>query len=204
MAEARSRVGGRLVKRDGSARGSAGANLWPMGFHHLAFASRDLPATHRFYTEAMGFRLVKLVAAPTPEGGWAKHVFYDTGDGTMIAFWELHVDAFGDSFPTDLNSPIGLPGWVNHVAFAASSGEDLDARRTRWQEHGITVLEIDHEWCRSIYATDPNGITVEFCITTRAFAAEETAWAGDNVLSDAPELETTVPKSIVHRPLARA
>ena len=175
-----------------------------MPFHHLAFASRDLPATHRFYTEAMGFRLVKVVAAPTPEGGWAKHVFYDTGDGTMIAFWELHVDALGDSFPTDLNRSIGLPGWVNHVAFAASSREDLDARRTRWQDQGITVLEIDHEWCRSIYAADPNGITVEFCCTTRAFAPGETAWALDHVLAEAPELETTPPETIVHRPLTRA
>ena len=40
---------------------------------------RQIDATHRFYTEAMGFELVKTVVAPTPEGGWAKHVFYDTG-----------------------------------------------------------------------------------------------------------------------------
>ena len=28
-----------------------------MGVHHMAFGTRDIHATHRFYTEAMGFEL---------------------------------------------------------------------------------------------------------------------------------------------------
>ena len=64
-----------------------------MAFHHVALATRDIDATHRFYTEVMGFTLVKAVVAPTPNGGWARHVFYDTGDG-MIAFWDLHDSLF--------------------------------------------------------------------------------------------------------------
>ena len=51
-----------------------------MGFHHVAVAARDLAATHRFYTEAMGFELVKMSAVTTDHpDGWAKHAFYDTG-----------------------------------------------------------------------------------------------------------------------------
>ena len=61
-----------------------------MGFHHTAFATRDANATHDFYTKAMGFELVKIVAAPTPEGGWAKHLFYETGKDEYIAFCDLH------------------------------------------------------------------------------------------------------------------
>ncbi|MGZ8763011.1 MAG: VOC family protein, partial [Acidimicrobiia bacterium] len=60
--------------------------LVPMAFHHVALATRDLPATHAFYTDVMGFTLAKVEAAPTPGGGWARHAFYDTGAG-MIAFW---------------------------------------------------------------------------------------------------------------------
>ncbi|MEE3326324.1 MAG: hypothetical protein VX252_03250, partial [Myxococcota bacterium] len=26
---------------------------------------------------------------------------------------------------------------------------------------------IDHGWCRSVYTVDPNGIMVEFCVTTK-------------------------------------
>ena len=76
-----------------------------MGINHLAFASRDIQATHRFYTEVMGFRLAKTIAAPTPEGGWARHVFYDTGDGSlqMIAFWDLHIPGI-DKVRSDLSA----------------------------------------------------------------------------------------------------
>ena len=35
-----------------------------MGFHHVAIATRDLDATHRFYTEAMGFELVQVDVDP--------------------------------------------------------------------------------------------------------------------------------------------
>ena len=35
-----------------------------MAFNHVALATRDLPATHRFYTEAMGFTLVHVRAPP--------------------------------------------------------------------------------------------------------------------------------------------
>src|SRR2546423_1140011 len=31
----------------------------PVAYHHVALATRDLDATHRFYTEVMGFELAK-------------------------------------------------------------------------------------------------------------------------------------------------
>ena len=35
-----------------------------MGFHHVALATKDLAATHKFYTEVMGFSLVKTIIQP--------------------------------------------------------------------------------------------------------------------------------------------
>ncbi|MHB8464325.1 MAG: VOC family protein [Acidimicrobiales bacterium] len=173
-----------------------------MGFHHVALATNDLAATHRFYTEVMGFDLVKMVVGPTPEGGWAKHVFYDTGSEGMIAFWEIHSDKIGP-FPTDLNKSIGLPGWVNHFAFDAPTLDDLTAHRVRWQEHGYAVLHINHGFCESIYLEDPNGITVEFCCTTRPFSEDETRWANERVFDDSLPWEEP-PAATVHEPLARS
>ena len=80
-----------------------------MAFNHVAFATRDLQATHAFYTEAMGFELAKVIVGPT-DHGWAKHVFYKTGDDEMIAFWDLHDDTLPADFPTDLSKARGLPG----------------------------------------------------------------------------------------------
>jgi catechol 2,3-dioxygenase-like lactoylglutathione lyase family enzyme len=173
-----------------------------MAFHHIALATRDLAATHRFYTEVMGFKVVKVVAAPTPEeSGWAKHVFYDTGNGEMIAFWEIH-DAQIEAGPWtgDLSMVLGLPPWVNHVAFDAPTLAALEARKQHWRKHGLTVAEIDHGFCTSIYATDPNEILVEFCCTTRPFSDEELTAASRLVDDAKPELET-VPDMRVFRPI---
>jgi len=150
-----------------------------MGYHHIALAVTDLQATHRFYTDAMGFELVKTVVGPTdnPEGGWAKHVFYDTGGNGMIAFWELHDARVPTTFDPRISEGLGLPSWVNHIAFHAADLDDLEARREHWQDHGIDVFELDHGFCRSIYASDPNGILVEWCTDTAPYTEADKAAA---------------------------
>ncbi len=139
-----------------------------MGIHHMAFGTRDVEATHRFYTEAMGFELMKVEVGKT-DGGWAKHLFYSTGEprDQMIAFWDLHDDSLPKDYSTSIAAGLGLPLWSNHIAFAASDLDDIKRRRDRWLGHGHDVAEIDHGWCVSIYTTDPNGILVEFCTMTR-------------------------------------
>ena len=164
-----------------------------MAFQHVAFATKDLAATHAFYTELMGFELVKVVVGPTEEAGWAKHAFYDTGGEGMIAFWELHDDSIGEGWRTELSTGLGLPLWVNHIAFTATSLEELTRRRRRWQEHGITVVELDHGFCTSIYATDPNGIMVEFCATTRTFTPDDHREAQEILAAATPPLNKIEP-----------
>jgi catechol 2,3-dioxygenase-like lactoylglutathione lyase family enzyme len=182
-----------------------------MGFHHIAFATRDTEATHHFYTELMGFTLVKTNVSPTPgpQGGWSKHFFYDTSAATgaapgsgMIAFWEIHDPVIGTGFEVDLNTHAGLPGWVNHYAFDSPTSDHLAARRDVWRAHGHTVVEIDHDFCTSIYTTDPNGNMVEFCHTTRDFTPEERANAVAILHDPAPAMEPHEAKITVHPPLA--
>lgn len=163
-----------------------------MGFHHVAFATKDLEATHRFYTESMGFTLVKSSVAPTDApGGWAKHVFYDTGGQGLIAFWELHDERMADFDPA-ISLGLGLQPWVNHIAFFSPGMDDIRARLGRWLDRGHDVMEIDHGWCHSIYTMDPNRVLVEFCTDTAARTEEDriealrviTAAKDDLVLED--------------------
>ena len=177
-----------------SQRGFIG-NTSLMGFHHVAIAIHDTKANYQFYTEVMGFELVKTVTAPTPEGGYSKHFFYSTGqtgsgEQGMIAFWEIHVDSL-EGFETNLNKGAGLPWWANHLAFDAPTVADFERHRERWRAHGQTVLEVDHEFCRSIYIRDPEGNTVEFCLTTRDFTPEEKAHALELLLDPNPPMEKT-------------
>jgi len=159
-----------------------------MAYHHVALATSDLQRTHRFYTEAMGFELTKVVVGGTPEGGWAKHAFYDAGDGSFIAFWELH----GDYPPVadGLSRSVGLPDWVNHLAFRAHDEAHFEAAKKRWAELGLDVFEVDHGFCRSIYTNDTSQTLVEWCMDVRDFDDADRAEAAELLAAPTPDLES--------------
>ena len=119
----------------------------------------------------------------------------------MMAFWEIDDPAIGNEFPVDLNKSQGLPVWVNHIAFDASSLDELARHRDRWRSHGNTVLEVNHEFCVSIYITDPSGNMVEFCHSLREFTDEEKARAAAIVPTPAPDLDEHPPKITFWQPL---
>src|SRR5690349_20031388 len=114
-----------------------------MGFHHVAFATNDLEATHRFHTEAMGVTLLTSSVGPTDApGGWAKHLFYDTGGNGLIACWALHDERMADFDPA-ISLGLALQPWVNHVAFFSPDLDYIAARWQRWLDNGHDVMEID-------------------------------------------------------------
>ncbi len=170
-----------------------------MAFHHLAIATRDPKANHEFYTGPMGFELVKVEVAKSGESGWAKHLFYDTGNGEMIAFWDLHDPDLPDDWSPAISTGLGLQIWTNHIAFAAEDLDDLALRRDRWLDHGVDVMEIDHGWCTSIYARDPNSILVEFCTSTREFTAADREEALELLAAESPELREGAPPTKLYR-----
>ena len=172
-----------------------------MGYHHLALAAKDMKAIHQFYEGVMGFELIKVEVGPAPEGGWAKHFFYRMEDDSkFIAFWEMHDVPGSESFETNLSRAAGLPDQINHISFDVHTAEALEERKQQWLGAGLEVLEIDHNWCHSIYTKDPNDNLVEFCLTTGSFteADRETALKA----LDATEPEFSPPPAAIkhHRP----
>lgn len=130
--------------------------------HHVAFACRDLLETHRFYAEILGLKLVNTEIQRHGESR-VTHVFYDTGDGSCLAFFHLQGVGEPDPLRTAISTDLGLPIWVNHVALRADP-ERVEAVRGRLEAAGIRAeMELDHGWCESIYFPDPNGILVELC-----------------------------------------
>lgn len=172
-----------------------------MGYHHLAMACTDIEAIHAFYEGIMGFELVKVEIQPVREGGWAKHFFYRMEDDSkFIAFWEMHDVPGGDTVETNLSKAAGVPDQINHLAFDVSDMEDLQQRKQRWLDAGLEVLEIDHNWCHSIYTKDPNDNLVEFCLTTGAFTAEDRERAVAALRSEQPEFSDPPLSIDVHSP----
>ena len=50
----------------------------------------------------------------------------------------------------------------------------LEAKRQELLSKGVMVTDIvDHEWAKSIYFHDPNGISLEYCCLTRDIGTED-------------------------------
>jgi catechol 2,3-dioxygenase-like lactoylglutathione lyase family enzyme len=141
-----------------------------MGVHHIAIAIKDMEATYRFYSEAMGFDLVKVEIVPM-KGGFARHAFFSTGSSRdqLMAFWDLSNVPGNEEIRTDICRDLGLDPLTNHLAFSADDMGDLEQHKNRWLSKGYDVLEIDHNWVHSIYTEDPDGIAVEFAVLTKDF-----------------------------------
>lgn len=161
------------------------------GLHHVAYACRDIEATHRFYEDLMGFELVHTEVETFESGGYFRHTFYDLGDGTCIAFFDLHGVGEKEGWSSAISKGNGLPVWVNHISFRATA-EQQQAVRERMDAAGIEpLMDVDHGWCHSLYYLDPNGIMVEMCRDTPGFTRDpEGARALFTVTEKATEQKT--------------
>ena len=174
-----------------------------MGYHHLALAARDMKAIHEFYEGVMGFELVKVEVGPAPEGGWAKHFFYRMEDDSkFIAFWEMYDIPGTEGFETNLSKAAGVPDHINHISFDVKDRADLERRRQQWLDAGLDVLEIDHNWCHSVYTKDPNGNFVEFCLTTGSFSAADREAALAALTAEKPAFSKPPANVQFHKPKA--
>ena len=171
-----------------------------MGYSHLALAVKDMKQTHRFYTEAMGFALVKVEIVPQ-KGGFARHAFYSTGSDVdqLIAFWDLSNVPGSEDIRTDISRDLGLDPGTNHIAFQADDLEDVGRRKQRWLDYGRDVLEIDHGWIHSIYTEDPDGWTVEFAFLTQDFSDDDAREALELLSAEKPEMRSTKPIISLHK-----
>lgn len=148
-----------------------------LGFSHIDLATKDMAATRAFYEGILGFPVVRSDIVEMETGGSAQHVFFDCGDGQMIAF--ASAENAPGRFPADLdtgiNKGLGLPHAVYHFAFEAGSLENLYALKASLEQHGVSVRGVeDHEgWCRSIYFIDPNGLQLEYCCLSRPLTEDD-------------------------------
>jgi catechol 2,3-dioxygenase-like lactoylglutathione lyase family enzyme len=148
------------------------------GINHLALVCSDMARTVEFYTQVMGFPLIKTVELPA---GMGQHFFFDIGGGNSLAFFwfdKAPAAAPGVAAPAarpdtgDLESAIGS---MNHVSFNVPQERIEEIRQTlidRGVECSKLVLHDDSEWTvtntmnesafvSSVYFFDPDGILLE-------------------------------------------
>ncbi len=140
--------------------------LRPTRYHHVAFGTKDIEKTYDFYANRLGLALSHCENHLSGKG-WFKHFFFDVGNGEQLGFFAFENVGEKEDYRTDISTGLGLPTWVNHVAFNLESMDEIQEMRRRAEGNGVKLLmEADHGWCYSIYFVDPNGIMVEFTTTT--------------------------------------
>ncbi|MES2292736.1 MAG: VOC family protein [Pseudomonadota bacterium] len=141
----------------------------PRRLHHTAYVSKNLEATRCFYEDVLGMPLVATWCEKDELFGKERtycHCFFGMADGSALAFFQFadpkDQAQFGPPMPA---SPF------HHVAIEVDA-EGQKAIEQRLQDNGYAdkIYVLDHGYCRSVYATDPDGMIVEF--TCDAPAAE--------------------------------
>jgi len=145
------------------------------GFSHLGLSTLDLDKTREFYEGVLGFKPVVCDTIKVKEGGRIRHIFFDTGHDQLIAFMEARsVPGVPAEYDAGINRGLGVPDAFYHFAFEAGSEAGLAQKRQELVAKGVKVSDvIDHNWAKSIYFKDPNGIQLEYCCLTREFTADD-------------------------------
>ena len=99
----------------------------------------------------------------------------DAGDGQLIAFMEPRgIQGLPERYDTGINRGLGVPDAFYHFAFEVPSIAALEAKRAELIGKGVKVTPVvDHEWMRSIYFKDPNGLMLEYAVQTRPLVADD-------------------------------
>jgi len=136
----------------------------PSRLHHNAYVTRDMEATRKFYEDVIGLPLVATWSESDALFGAVRtycHCFFGLGDGGALAFFQFEKpedqELFGPKMPFTPFHHIAL-----NVDAETQRGIGERLKNAGYKEPESFVLE--HGYCRSLYATDPNGMIVEFTL----------------------------------------
>lgn len=132
------------------------------GLHHNAYRCGDSEATRQFYEDFLGLRLacaMPLSVSKTGRPIRALHTFFELGDHSFLAFFELISEApdAKEEFVARKQSDFDL-----HIALKVDDMQTLLGFRDRALKQGLKVRgPSDHGICHSIYLRDPDGYVIE-------------------------------------------
>ncbi len=136
----------------------------PSRLHHTAYVTKDMEATRKFYEDVIGLPLIATWSESDDLFGAIRtycHCFFGLGDGGALAFFQFanpgDQEQFGPAMPFSPFHHIAL-----NVDEETQKGIEERLKAAGYTEPGSFVLE--HGYCRSVYATDPNGMIVEFTL----------------------------------------
>jgi glyoxylase I family protein len=142
----------------------------PSRLHHNAYVTSNMEATRHFYEDLIGMPLVATWCESDVLFGKERtycHCFFGLADDSAFAFFQFaspdDQKEFGPKMPA---SPF------HHIAVSCTKDVQQAAlerlRAAGYKEPDYYIL--DHGYCKSLYATDPNGMILEMTVDDPAAA----------------------------------
>ncbi len=150
------------------------------GLHHNAYRCRDSEETRCFYEDFLGLSLAdafEIHETKTARETSALHSFYELGDGSYLAFFEVPDTPFEFKVQHDYDL---------HIALEVDA-ETLMTMFEKGKAQGIETRGVaDHGFIHSIYFRDPNGYVIELTAPTEGateYAAKAKTLAHEKLAS---------------------
>jgi catechol 2,3-dioxygenase-like lactoylglutathione lyase family enzyme len=197
-------------------RKSQRTHSFARGVHHLALCTDDIKVTTEFYTRVLGMPLIHALKVPpglgtgkgnrgNPPYEEVRHYFFDMGNDSVIAFFEIPKGAE----PSANRNAIGS---MQHCSFVVTP-EKFREVEDRLRKHKIDYIGPIPQMpgLDGIYFFDPNGIRLEFacqaadnnnpnvincCLQTKEGAARELRTIPGVDAAWIDEMTSTLPKEL--------
>ena len=126
---------------------------------HTAVRVDDMERTRAFYEDLLGLPLVASLIADydvvTKAPSNYIHCMFEMADGSCVAFFQFE-KGYRGAMAEHTDDP-----YERHMALRTESEQDVDELYERAKAAGVSCFIVDHEWCYSLYMTDPDGEEVE-------------------------------------------
>ena len=137
-------------------------SVLPSRMHHRAFVVQDQEVTRKFFEDLLGIPLTATWIEESFNADLGRkqnfcHTFYSFGDGSALSFFQFETAAAYELFKAPKLKSISY----DHLALKVSleTLEEIDRRLAAAQ---YPHKEIHHGYCRSLYVSSPDDLTLEF------------------------------------------
>lgn len=130
--------------------------------HHISFRCLDPEETRRYYEDFLGFEFTAAIPSKATVDGKSVdvlHMLFRMANGDFLGFYHTR--------DGEKAEPITLGPLDMHMAMKVPSEKDWDVWVKRLTDAGIHFEgPLDHDFVRSVYFQDPNGVWLEFAYQT--------------------------------------
>ncbi len=140
-------------------------------FQHLALMVRDIEASHRFYTEALGFEQCASIDRPGVDFRFYRGAPDRHHDFALVQTPDPSAFPAADTKWNMLDNRVG----INHIAICYPTREEFLTRLRVLKEQGVEFRQRgNHGMTHSVYVSDPDGNGIEVL-----YELPEEVWVND-------------------------